>query len=163
MPLSAGIGAGCGNSGEGLHPRLSPFSTCALPRPFAGEGWGEQPPWIGNSVAAPCDHAGGSPAASHFLCFAKESNQRKASAGKLPFGFASKYAVKREMKKTRLRLRQFSFLIRFTAHFDASFQAQSSGAIIFRVAISTAMLHSIVVAVGSQVIQYKFLIYMVIF
>ncbi len=27
-------------------------------------------------------------------------------------------------EKTRLRLRQFSFLIRFTAHFDASFQAQ---------------------------------------
>jgi len=75
-------------------------------------------------VATSWIQAGGSPAATYFLCFAKESKQRKASAGKLPFGFASKSAVKREMKKTRLRLRQFSFLIRFIADFDASFQAQ---------------------------------------
>jgi hypothetical protein len=69
-------------------------------------------------------HAGGGPAATHFLCFAKESKQRKASAGKLPCGFALKSEPKREMKKTRLRLRQFSFLIRFTSDFNASFQAQ---------------------------------------
>ncbi len=30
--------------------------------------------------------AGGSPAASHFLCFAKESNQRKATPLRYPFG-----------------------------------------------------------------------------
>jgi hypothetical protein len=59
-----------------------------------------------------------------FFASPKKGKQRKASAGKLPFGYASKSAVKREMKKTRLRLRQFSFLIRFTAYFDASFQAQ---------------------------------------
>jgi DNA-binding transcriptional regulator YiaG len=62
------------------------------------------------SVAAPCDHAGGSPAASHFLCFAKESNQRMASAGQLPFGFASKYALKREMKKLACGSDNFHFL-----------------------------------------------------
>jgi hypothetical protein len=80
--------------------------------------------WVDNSVVSPNNHAGCGPAATHFLCFAKESKQRKASAGKLPFGFAPKSAVKREMKQTRLRLRQVSFLIRFTADFDASFQAQ---------------------------------------
>jgi hypothetical protein len=31
--------------------------------------------------------AGGGPAASYFLCVAKESNQRKATAKPLPFGF----------------------------------------------------------------------------
>jgi hypothetical protein len=77
-----------------------------------------------DSVVTPWGLAGGGPAATPFLCFAKERKQRKATAGKLPFGFASKYAVKREMKQTRLRLRQVSFLIRFTAYFDASFQAQ---------------------------------------
>jgi hypothetical protein len=77
-----------------------------------------------DSVVTPWVLAGGGPAANHFLCFAKESKQRKASAGKLPFGFAPKSAIKREMKQTRLRLRQVSFLIRFTTDFDASFQAQ---------------------------------------
>jgi hypothetical protein len=71
-----------------------------------------------------CGLAGNGPAATPFLCFAKERKQRKASAGKLPFGYASKSAIKREMKQTRLRLRQVSFLIRFIADFDASFQAQ---------------------------------------
>jgi len=39
------------------------------------------------------------------------------------------------MKKTRLRLRQFSFLIHFTAYFDASFQAQFNCAIQKRVSL----------------------------
>jgi hypothetical protein len=47
---------------------------------------------------------------------------------KLPFGFASKSASKREMKQTRLRLRQVSFLVRFDGDFDASFQAHLVGA-----------------------------------
>ena len=35
-------------------------------------------------VPFPRSEAGGSPAASHFLCFAKESNQRKATPGSSP-------------------------------------------------------------------------------
>jgi len=43
-------------------------------------------------------HAGGSPAATHFLCFAKESKQRKATAKPLPCGFPLKHLLKRETK-----------------------------------------------------------------
>ncbi|MFJ2987879.1 hypothetical protein ACIPF8_08430 [Collimonas sp. NPDC087041] len=37
-----------------------------------------------NTVATPWGLAGGGPAAAHFLCFAKESKQRKAIAQPLP-------------------------------------------------------------------------------
>ena len=37
-----------------------------------------------NGVSTPWKLAGGSPAATHFLCFAKESKQRKAIAQPLP-------------------------------------------------------------------------------
>ena len=56
--------------------------------------------------------AGGSPAASHFLCFAPsrppESNQRKATASPPPLfeGSPKRQAPKREGQETRLRLRQ---------------------------------------------------------
>jgi hypothetical protein len=56
----------------------------------------------------------------------KKVSKERAIAGKLPFGFALKWALKREMKQTRLRLRQVSFLIRFNTHFSASFHAHSS-------------------------------------
>ena len=58
--------------------------------------------------------AGGSPAASHFLCFAKESNQRKASDALAPFGGAQK--VRRQNGKDRklaFGSNSRSFFIRF--------------------------------------------------
>jgi hypothetical protein len=42
----------------------------------------------------------------------------------LPFGFPLKLQTKREMKHTRLRLRQISFLIRFVSNLSGSLQAQ---------------------------------------
>src|SRR5947209_5778850 len=45
--------------------------------------------------------AGGGPAATHFLCFAKESKQRKATAQPLPFGFPFVPCKKWETGETR--------------------------------------------------------------
>jgi hypothetical protein len=59
-----------------------------------------------------------------FFASPKESKQRKASARRLPFGFPLKKQVKREVKQTRLRLRQVSLLIRFACFFNGSLQAQ---------------------------------------
>ncbi|RJF96667.1 hypothetical protein D3870_19815 [Noviherbaspirillum cavernae] len=42
--------------------------------------------------------AGGGPAAAHFLCFAKESKQRKATAQSLPFGYPQNQTVRREAR-----------------------------------------------------------------
>jgi hypothetical protein len=94
-------------------------------------------------------HAGGSPAATHFLCVAKESKQRKATAKPLPFGFPPKCRAKREANETRFPCRAHSrlqaaivtqarrsaprnpcytsdnvhFLIRLTHHFGGSVKA----------------------------------------
>ena len=59
-------------------------------------------------------YAEGSPAATHFLCFAKESKQRKATAEPLPFGFPFMQDKKWEANETRLRLRQRSLLFPFS-------------------------------------------------
>jgi hypothetical protein len=68
-------------------------------------------------------HAGGSPAATHFSCFAKKSKQKKATAKPLPFGFPILRHLKWEMKKLAA-LRQFSFLIHFTHHKIGSVRAE---------------------------------------
>ena len=39
---------------------------------------------VSKTVATPWKQAGGGPAASHFSCFAKKSNQKKATAKPLP-------------------------------------------------------------------------------
>src|SRR5579872_4348553 len=58
---------------------------------------------VSKTVATPWKQAGGGPAAAHFLCFAKESKQRKATQsrcpplagsqmGRLPVGWGNKLA-----------------------------------------------------------------------
>jgi len=64
----------------------------------------------------------GSPAATHFSCFAKKSKQKKATAKPLPFGFPILQHLKWEMKKLAT-LRQFSFLIHFTRYKIGSVRA----------------------------------------
>ncbi len=46
-------------------------------------------------------HAGGSPAATHFSCFAKKSKQKKATAKQLPSGFPFVQDKKWEANETR--------------------------------------------------------------
>ena len=46
-------------------------------------------------------YAGGGPAATFFLCFAKERRQRKATAQPLPFGFPIVQIKKWEANETR--------------------------------------------------------------
>ena len=46
-------------------------------------------------------YAGGSPAATHFSCFAKKSKQKKATAKPLPFGFPFVHDKKWEANETR--------------------------------------------------------------
>lgn len=58
-------------------------------------------------------HAGGSPAATYFSCFAKKSKQKKVTAKPLPFGFPILQRAKSEVKELA-SLRQLSFLIHFT-------------------------------------------------
>src|SRR4051794_9467030 len=53
--------------------------------------------------------AGGGPAAAHFLCFAKESKQRKAIAPRCPCGVPVKLGSQAGSAKTRLRLRHLRF------------------------------------------------------
>ena len=52
--------------------------------------------------------AGGSPAATHFLCFAKESKQRKATARRCPSGTA-KVNIKAGSERNSLRSDNFRF------------------------------------------------------
>jgi hypothetical protein len=54
------------------------------------------------------------PTATHFLCFAKESKQRKATTLSLAFGFPIEQDKKWESFETRLRLKQRSFLYPFS-------------------------------------------------
>ena len=61
------------------------------------------------------EFAGSGPAATHFLCFAKESKQRKATTLPLAFGFPIVRVKKWESLETRLRLRQQGFLNPFSA------------------------------------------------
>ena len=59
--------------------------------------------------------AGSGPAATSFLCFAKESKQRKATTLPLAFGFPIVRVKKWESLETRLRLKQQGFLYPFSA------------------------------------------------
>ncbi|MFZ6820181.1 hypothetical protein [Undibacterium sp. Ji22W] len=57
---------------------------------------------------------GGRPTTTHFLCFAKESKQRKATTLPLAFGFPIVQDKKWESLETRLRLKQQGFLYPFS-------------------------------------------------
>ncbi|RFB70802.1 MULTISPECIES: hypothetical protein [unclassified Herbaspirillum] len=57
--------------------------------------------------------AGGGPAAAHFLCFAKESKQRKATAIRRPFGVPVGAVLKSGRETNSLRSDKFPFFIRF--------------------------------------------------
>jgi len=56
---------------------------------------------------------GGRPTTTHFLCFAKESKQRKATTLPLAFGYPIVQDKKWESLETRLRLKHKAFLIHF--------------------------------------------------
>jgi hypothetical protein len=51
--------------------------------------------------------------ATHFLCFAKESKQRKATAARCPFGVPETIRQEAGSAKTRLRLKHLRFCFRF--------------------------------------------------
>jgi hypothetical protein len=51
--------------------------------------------------------------ATHFLCFAKESKQRKATAARCPFGVPEPIRQEAGSAKTRLRLKHLRFCFRF--------------------------------------------------
>src|SRR5450830_1812694 len=59
--------------------------------------------------------AGGSPAATHFLCLAKESKQRKATAGSRSFGLPGAAKQKNGRGNKLASLRQISPLFPFFA------------------------------------------------
>jgi hypothetical protein len=68
--------------------------------------------------------AGGRPAATSFLCFAKEKEAKKGDRTSLPCGYPSVQVKKWEMNETRLRLRQRSFLIHFLPRTNGSSEAE---------------------------------------
>jgi hypothetical protein len=79
----------------------SPASAgCVPPSPAsAGEGWGE-------GETQPASHArlaGSCPAASHFSCLAKKSNQKKACPLQRPFGLPYAARMLRAAEKNSLR------------------------------------------------------------
>jgi hypothetical protein len=78
------------------------------------------------SVASPWRRAGGGPAAAHFLCFAKESKQRKATAASCPCGVPENMGAKAGSAKTRLRLRHLRFFFRFSTHVFGSSQRKKA-------------------------------------
>ena len=70
--------------------------------------------------------AGGSPAATHFSCFAKKSKQKKATAGTQPLR-GSRCCRIQIGKRTKLAsLKQRSFLIRFGYGIIGCVQAESA-------------------------------------
>jgi hypothetical protein len=72
-----------------------------------------------------CDKPGGGPAAAHFLCLAKESKQRKATAESLPpLGVPEKVNAKVGSAETRLRLKHLHFFFHFGIHFFGSAKAE---------------------------------------
>jgi len=73
-----------------------------------------------------CNGAGGCPAASHFSCVAKKSNQKKANRRRCPSG-SRKTSIqngKRKNSPDKAGLKQFSFLIRFELKFCGSVEAE---------------------------------------
>src|SRR5450830_876339 len=68
--------------------------------------------------------AGGSPAATHFLCLAKESKQRKATAGSSPFGVPSDAKQKMGRENNSLRSDIFPFSFHFSHHITGWLQAE---------------------------------------
>ncbi|MGH8809867.1 MAG: hypothetical protein ACREX0_18490 [Noviherbaspirillum sp.] len=78
-----------------------------------------------NAVVSPWRLAGGGPAAGYFLCLAKESNQRKATAAPLPpSGVPKKGNTKAGSAETRLRLKHLRFFFRFGVSFFGSVTAE---------------------------------------
>ena len=102
-----------------------------LPLP-PGEGGGEGPQPLNMRCAFLGAGAGSSPRrASHFLCFAKESNQRKATplsaTPALRFGATCGARFSRGLARTRLRLRQSRALIREKLRSSAQPEGSGSG------------------------------------
>jgi hypothetical protein len=73
--------------------------------------------------------AGGSPAATHFLCLAKESKPRKRPLGRSPFGVPGADRHKSGRENNSLRSDIFPFFFRFdpavTGYSQADFQTGS--------------------------------------
>ncbi|CAL61064.2 hypothetical protein; putative exported protein [Herminiimonas arsenicoxydans] len=87
---------------------------------------------------------GGSPAATHFSCFAKKSKQKKATAQPLPFGFPFVQIKKWEVNETRYARTTFtSFSIFCFAQKAASQRVRAT-------AISKAMLIEIILSKHDQ-------------
>src|SRR5450830_964825 len=68
--------------------------------------------------------AGGSPAATHFLCLAKESKQRKATAGSSPFGVPSDAKQKIGRENNSLRSDIFPLSFHFSHRITGWLQAE---------------------------------------
>jgi hypothetical protein len=67
--------------------------------------------------------AGGSPAATHFLCLAKESKQRKATASRCSFGVPSAAPQKMGSERNSLRSNNVHFSIHFLQRITGSVTA----------------------------------------
>src|SRR5450830_1537717 len=74
--------------------------------------------------------AGGSPAATHFLCFAKESKQRKATAGSRSFGLPGAAKQKMGGETNSLRSDKFPLFFHFSHRITGWLQAE----LLFRLA-----------------------------
>ncbi|ASU37689.1 hypothetical protein hmeg3_04855 [Herbaspirillum sp. meg3] len=70
------------------------------------------------------DQAGGGSAAAHFLCFAKESEQRKATAGSSPFGVPGAAKQKMGRENNSLRSDIFPFFFHFSHRITGQLQAE---------------------------------------
>jgi len=68
--------------------------------------------------------AGGSPAATHFLCLAKESKQRKATAGSRSFGLPGAAKQKMGRETNSLRSDKFPFFFHFSHRIIGWLQAE---------------------------------------
>ena len=76
--------------------------------------------FMGNSCVTPWRRAGGSPAATHFLCFAKESKQRKATARPLSLRDSRQSEQEIGKRNQLAALKHVSFLIRFPIRSNGS-------------------------------------------
>ena len=79
---------------------------------------------VAEVVLSSINAAGGSPAATHFLCFAKESKQRKATAGSRPFGLPGAAKQKMGRETNSLRSDKFPFFFHFSHRITGWLQAE---------------------------------------
>ena len=80
--------------------------------------------FVASSVLSSINPAGGSPAATHFLCLAKESKQRKATAGSRSFGLPGAAKQKMGGETNSLRSDKFPLFFHFSHRITGWLQAE---------------------------------------